>query len=132
MDSSLNGEQEEYIIGNIDDGIGKIKEHKARCDELNCITRLSQSPKECLECPVSVGCAWCSGYNYQIFGTPNKRATFICDMHKARVMANYYYQNSILKKNNINERIPFLLPKEDALRIISQEEYDLLISLSKI
>lgn len=132
MDSSLNGEQEEYIIGNIADGIGKIKEHKIRCDELNCITRLSQSPQECLECPVSVGCAWCSGYNYQIFGTPNKRSTFTCDMHKARILANYYYQNSILKKNNINERIPFLLPKEDALRIIPEEEYNLLISLTKI
>lgn len=34
---------------------------------------------------------WCTAYNYQIFGTPNKRATFICPMHKARVLANEYY-----------------------------------------
>ena len=132
MNSSLNDKQPEYIIGNIENGIGNTEETAQRVKELNEITLISQSEQKCLDCPISEGCAWCSGYNYEEFGTPNKRATYICDMHKARVLANYYYQNSAMKKHNVDERIPFLLQKEDALQIIPEEEYNLLISLTKI
>ena len=58
---------------------------------LDCITRRSQSTDECFNCPIAGGCAWCSAYNYQITGTPDKRVTYICVMHKARVLANEYY-----------------------------------------
>ena len=94
MGSSLGNKQPEYIIGTVKNGLADTPESKQRIDLLDSITKDSQSEQKCLECPVSVGCAWCSGFNYEEFGTPNKRATYICDMHKARVMANYYYQNS--------------------------------------
>ncbi|MDR1559142.1 MAG: radical SAM peptide maturase, CXXX-repeat target family [Clostridiales bacterium] len=79
--------QPELRIGNVCDGITEQR----TIQELNAITRRSQSADECFNCPVASGCAWCSGYNYDCFGTPNKRATFICGMHKARVKANEYY-----------------------------------------
>ena len=62
-------------------------------NKLEQITRRSQSTDECYNCPIASGCSWCSAYNYEIYGTPNKRTTFICPMHKARVLANIYYWN---------------------------------------
>lgn len=87
MESSVGGEREPYTIGDIAHGVC----NKERLHCLECITRRSQSTEECFRCPIASGCAWCSAYNYQVFGTPNKRATFICVMHKARVLANEYY-----------------------------------------
>jgi hypothetical protein len=52
---------------------------------------------------VAKGCGWCSAYNYEEFGTINKRTTYICIMHKARVLANNYYWNKLYKKLNIKK-----------------------------
>ena len=38
-----------------------------------------------------------------IFGTANKRATYICKMHKARVLANYYYWNKLYQKLDMDD-----------------------------
>ena len=53
-----------------------------------------------------------------VFGTPDKRATFICWMHKARSLANVYYWNKLYNKNNNNKVFEMYLPKEDALQIM--------------
>jgi len=66
------------------------------------ITRKSQSSKRCWECLVVQGCAWCSAYNYDYYGIINKRTTHICNMHRARVRANYYYWNSVYQKYNMD------------------------------
>lgn len=49
-----------------------------------------QSNKECIECQVATGCAWCTGFNYDATerDTIYDRATFICKMHKATVKSN--------------------------------------------
>jgi radical SAM protein with 4Fe4S-binding SPASM domain len=78
MDSSLQGEQEPISIGDIKNGVGVLPKHVENIEMCSKITRRSQSTDECFYCPIGKGCAWCSGYNYQVFGTPNKRATFIC------------------------------------------------------
>jgi len=54
------------------------------------LTRLAQSPRECVDCPVARGCAWCQGLNYDDSdtGTIYQRATHLCLLHKARVRAN--------------------------------------------
>ena len=123
---SIGNKQEPYIIGTLNDGINLQSKHKERIEYLNCITRRSQSTDECFNCPIGSGCAWCSAYNYEVFGTPNKRATFICIMHKARVLANMYYQwkigNSQYKTN---------FPKEWAIEIIGNDEYNNLLKLNK-
>ncbi len=119
MESSIGNRREPFIIGNINEGINTNPIHQERIKCLECITRTSQSSKDCINCPIASGCGWCSGYNYEIFGTPNKRATFICCMHKARILANYYYQK---KKGNLKYSIVF--PEDWALEIISKQEYD--------
>jgi radical SAM peptide maturase (CXXX-repeat target family) len=132
MESSLGTDADPYSIGNVDIGIGQAKCHKARIDELNSVTRQSQSKQECLDCPVGIGCGWCTAYNYQVTGSVNKRVTYICDMHKARSLANVYHWNRVYKKNNETDKcFKMHLPKEDALKYISEEEYEMLYNLQK-
>lgn len=84
-----------WIIGNIHDGIDKNK-----LRPFLALDRCSQSSRECLECDVASGCAWCQGENYDAADTPTiyQRATAICQMHKARVRANNYYWNRLYRK----------------------------------
>ena len=130
MGSSLNGHQEPYSVGDID-GLFITEEDQNKLKLLESITRQSQSTQECLECPIASGCAWCSGYNYEVFGTPNKRATFICIMHKARSLANSYYYNKGYLLSGLEKRIPVNLPKEEALKIIDINEWNMLQELEK-
>lgn len=131
MESSLGNSVEPYIIGHVNYGIGKKQCEKDKISCLECITRKTQSTEECYNCPIARGCAWCSAYNYQVYGTPNKRCTFSCDMHKARALANYYYWNKYYIKYNIEQRMPIFCPEEWALEIISKDEYNKLLALSK-
>jgi hypothetical protein len=96
---------------------------------LSNITRRTCSTDECFNCPIAAGCAWCSGYNYEEFGTPKSRATYICIMHRARALANYYYWGTIQKKCLGKREIELFLPKEQALQIIDEKEYNKLLSL---
>lgn len=130
MPSSLGTDVPPIIIGSVD-GIFETPEHKAIKEYLDGITRRSQSTDECWECPVAAGCSWCSAYNYQETGTPNKRSTHICVMHKARALANVYYWNKWYRLNEISKRFKMYLPKEEALKIIDEQEYDMLAKLSK-
>ena len=126
--SSIGDKQEKFIIGNIKNGMGSTKESNNRIKLLKTITRDSQSEKKCLNCPISGGCSWCSAYNYEKFGTPNKRATFICQMHQARVLAmKYYYKKYNLKEQKEKINYELNIPEEWALKIINREEYDFLI-----
>ena len=76
------------IIGNVKDGI-----NKNLLRPFLTLDRLSQSPKECIECEIASGCAWCQGENYDAADTDTiyQRSTAICKMHRARVRANNYY-----------------------------------------
>lgn len=84
-----------WVIGNIHDG---IDENKLR--PFLVLDRITQSPKECIECEVASGCAWCQGENYDAADTHTvyQRSTAICKMHKARVRANNYYWNKLFRK----------------------------------
>ena len=110
--SLSNPDREEMEIGNIEDGIEPADTNKWRI-MLDGITRQSQSTEECLNCQVASGCAWCTAYNYDVFGTPNKRATFICKLHKARVLANYYYWNMLYQLEGEDKTFKLNLPQED-------------------
>lgn len=77
-------------IGNINDGI--IQE---KLDPFLKLTRSCQSTKECMDCEVASGCAWCQGFNYDDSGILNHRATYICKMHKARVRSNKRFWSKI-------------------------------------
>lgn len=123
MESSIGQNQSPYIIGNINDGIGYTQQTKNLIAGLD-VSYQSQSPQECLDCPVSSECGWCSALNYQEFGTINKRTTYTCLMHKARVLANYYYQNKM------GGNYPFLINKQDAIDIIGENETNYLMELA--
>lgn len=83
------------IIGNVNDGIDSNK-----LRPFLTLDRTTQSPKECLDCEVASGCAWCQGENYDAADTDTvyQRSTAICKMHKARVRANNYYWNKLFRK----------------------------------
>jgi len=51
------------------------------------MSRDSKSPPECLTCEVATGCAWCAGVDFDETGRLDKRVTYICRMHKARIRA---------------------------------------------
>ena len=129
MESSLAGQQEPYSIGDVDTGICQTECDRCRVECLKKIDRRTQSTDECFNCPVAEGCSWCTAYNYQVFGTPDARATYICDMHKARALGNIYFWNHYYEKNNIDKHMENHVPEEWALNIISKHEWDMLCSL---
>jgi uncharacterized protein len=125
-----NKDREPFVIGNIWTGVVDKNTYKPLQD-LKAITRSSQSTKECFYCPIAKGCSWCSAYNYDVFGTANKRATFHCCMQKARVLANVYFWNKLYRKLGLSKRFKLHVPEEWALVYISKEEYEFLKELSK-
>ena len=131
MKTSLGNEVEPYEMGDIYNGIGKTDIHRQRIEYLDTITRRSQSTDECFNCPISSGCGWCSALNYQELGTIDARVTHICEMHKARSLANVYYWNKFYKKHNEDKVFEMHCPKEWALNIITEEEYNKLLDLTK-
>ena len=132
MESSVGDNQPPMIIGNIFEGIGTHLEEQKRLKLLNAVTRRSQSTDKCWTCPIASNCGNCSAYSYEKFGTPDHRATFICPMHIARVLANVYYWNRVFQQENIKERFKNYVPKEWALDIIDENEFNLLNKLSEV
>lgn len=127
---SIGDKQPKLLLGNLEEGLLHTEKTNKVADMLDSITRESQSTEECLKCPIASGCAWCSAYNYEVFGTPNKRVTNICIMHQARVLAKIYYINNLCNKVNSQEsKMKINIPEEWALKIISKEEFDMLKNL---
>lgn len=130
-ESSIGTDREPYIIGDIENGIMNCTLHKERVNCLGCITRSSQSTKECFDCPIAQGCAWCTAYNYQETGSPNKRVTHICIMHKARVLGCVYFWNTYYRQAGLKKRKPMYIPEKWATEIIDKEEYEKLLKLAE-
>ena len=129
MASSLDTNRKPLIIGNTD-GIYNTPEYRAIYDDMQTVTRQSQSTQECLECPVASGCQWCSAENYNEFGTYNKRSTNICWMHRAEALAGVYYWNNYYRKHNLPQRKKLHLPVGLAMQIITLKEYNKLLLLT--
>lgn len=129
MESSLGTDQPPLRIGDVDTGVGCTESDKCTINCLRCIDRRTQSTDECFYCPIAEGCAWCSAYNYQVFGTPDKRATFICIMHRARALGNLYFWNKYYQKWGENKYMRNYMPDEWALEIIDQNELDMIKKL---
>jgi radical SAM peptide maturase (CXXX-repeat target family) len=73
----------------------------------HCLLKSLQSPKKCLECEMRDQCAWCSALNYDAADSDTvfQRATFICEMHKARWRANQYYWQQLEKLHGIKPQV---------------------------
>lgn len=130
MESSLGTKRKPMRIGHVDTGIAQLKCERDCLNCLKCIDRRTQSTDECFYCPIAEGCSWCSAYNYQENGTPNSRCTYICEMHKARSLANSYFWNTWYYKNGSKKRFRIFCPDEWALKIISEDELRMLKDLS--
>lgn len=131
MESSLGTSRKPFRIGHVNFGIAQRDCDKACVDCLKRIDRRTQSTDECFYCPIAEGCSWCSAYNYQENGTPDSRCTYICDMHKARALANLYFWNKWYRKTKSPKRMVNHVTEEWALQIISKDELDMLNNLCK-
>lgn len=120
-----------YRIGDVAWGIANREDDVKRLAALRSITRQSQSEQKCLDCPISQGCAWCTAYNYERTGTPDKRVTYICDMHKARVLAQCYHHNMLHLEKPEHEAKRMHIPRDWAIEIIGEEEYENLLRLEQ-
>lgn len=121
-------EREEMVIGHVDTGIESKTENKYLL-QLIPITRESQSTPECFNCKTASGCSWCTAFNYDEFGTPNKRATYICKMHKARVAANRYYWTKLYRTVGIEDKeFKLHLTKEECLTFMTEQEYEMIMN----
>ena len=129
MESSLNGAQEPYKIGDIYHGIGYTDIEKERIKELSEVNRLTTFPPKCMECPIATGCGLCSGYCYQVNGTIKSKTTYICDLMKARSLALAYFWNSYYRQNGRSDRYKIDCPKDWALEIIDEDEWNMLKAL---
>ncbi len=130
MESSLGTDVPPVIIGNVYNGIMHTQKCKDCVACMRAITRITESTDECIYCPIAEGCAECAAYNYQDCGGHwNHRATYICIMHKARVLANCYYWNLKYWKHSDTKRFKIYLSDEEALKIVSQKELDVLKAL---
>ena len=84
---------------------------------------------ECKNCPIAKGCADCVAYCYEVLGD-FKKLTTLCDMHKARSLANVYFWNKYFIKYNIPQVFLLHLPVQEALKYVSKKELNLLLNLS--
>ncbi|MEG1519691.1 MAG: radical SAM peptide maturase, CXXX-repeat target family [Clostridia bacterium] len=125
MKTSLGNLRKPLRIGDVYNGILQTEKENKIDKCLKCITRRSQSTDECFNCPIASGCSWCTAYNYQESGDPNRRLTYICDTHKAISLANAYYFNK--------RGTPFkiYLQPDEAVRIVGEAEYEMLKELEK-
>lgn len=130
--SSIGNPNLKFKIGDVEHGFIYNEEQEQRLKCLACITRQSQdaTTENCTNCPISSGCGDCAAYSYEVFGEVGHRTTYICDMHKARVLAAVYYKNKCFQKTGIKEPLPMNCPKEWAVPIIGEEEYNMLCDLA--
>lgn len=127
-----NEKASKVCFGDINNGgLYATEEQRKIKHELDTITMTSQSTDECINCPVSKGCGWCSGYNYEKYGTANKRYTGICKAHKGNVLAVYYYANTRYLKLGDIEPKKINLPYDEVVDILGKEEADYLFNLEK-
>lgn len=129
MESSLGSDRPPLIIGDVN-GLCTTEEQSKIFSDLKAITRVTQSSTDCFNCSVASGCGWCSAWNYQENGSVNKRSMNLCWMQRARSLANSYYLNKKFRQENSEKRMPVYLDREIATKMITDEEYDMLIKLA--
>lgn len=131
MESSLNGEREPLCVGDCFCGAYLKQEHIRIRDWMAAMNRRTSCDDECFNCPIAKGCASCAAWNYQKYGTPDRKDKGICWMHRARSLANAYYWNQKWRAEGSGKRMPILLEPEHAIRIVGEEEYNVLLDMAK-
>ena len=113
-------------IGTVDNGLLGREQDSEILKMMDNVTRRSQTNDICYECPLSSDCPNCSALSHTIFGTPNKRTTFICVQTIAEALANVYYWNRLLLahpdwKMNVRKNV---VPDQWSLIVIDNDELE--------
>lgn len=132
MPTSLGNTVPPIVIGDCWNGLYNNKQQLTLMQKLSDVTWTNQNTEECLDCPIAEGCAECGAWSYQACGELGKRNMNSCVMHKARSLGNVYYWNSLYRKQGSVKRFKRNLPDEDALKIVSKEELELLNTLEEL
>ncbi len=132
MESSLGSDRPPVRIGHVDTGICQCDEEKCTLCDLCGVNRRTYNTDECFYCPIAAGCADCAAYNYQDSGTFYHRATYICEMHKARALVNAWYWGKYYEKYEPHKKFKLYVPDDWALKIIPQEELDMIKALPNV
>ena len=117
--------KEPITIGNIYNGI-----YKNDNPIFNQFVEQLES-QECINCQCSSACASCFGWNYERTGQINKKDLNCCWVNRALALANYYYWNKKYIQEKSEKRVHIYLEREIATKMISNEEYNMLIDLEK-
>lgn len=131
MPSSVGNNVRDLCMGSVQTGMLGRNEESEVLKELDSITRRSQTNDICWECPIASNCAGCSALGHTVFGTPNKRATFICIQHIAEHLACVYYFNLLNIKHpewNLSVR-KLMTPDEWNLLVLNKDELETLKSI---
>ena len=124
MPTSVGNDVKDLCIGDIEHGIVGREQDSEILQMMDRITRRSYTNDICFECPLSNDCGNCTALGHTVFGTPNKRTTFVCIQMIAEHLANVYYWNRNLLKHPEYD-LPVrknVVPDEWALLIINEEE----------
>lgn len=125
MPTSVGDNVEDLCIGSVQEGFIGREQNSSILAMMDKITRRSQTNDICFECPLSNDCAACLALGHTVFGTPNKRCSFICIQMIAEALANVYYWNNLLLKHptwdlHVRRNV---VPDEWSLLVI--DEYEL-------
>lgn len=128
MPTSVGDNVKDLCIGNVSTGLIGRDDDSEVLKMMDNITRRSQSNDICFDCPLSNDCAWCSALSQTVFGTPGKRASFICIQMIAEALANVYYWNLLnIKKPHYKLGVrKNMVPDEWALLVIDKDELEYL------
>lgn len=124
MESSLGNKVTPLKIGTAKNGFFKTEleqNHKKMLEKIANGSVIDNFEYKCKNCPINNGCSWCIAYNYQYFGTMDKKTTFICDTHKAAALASKYFYLLINDKKNYDK---IKITQELALDVIPLEEWE--------
>lgn len=128
MPTSVGNDVDDLCIGHVDTGlVGRDKDSEI-LKMMDAVTRRSQENDICFNCPIGSSCASCSALSQTVFGTPTKKATFICIQMIAEALANVYYWNLLnIKKPHYHLGVrKNMVPDEWALLVISNDELEYL------
>ena len=132
MESSVGTDVPAVRIGNVYEGICQQEKYQKIICDMCAITRRTYNTDECFYCPIGDGCGDCAAYNYQSSGSFNHRATFICETHKARVLATAYYWGRYYQLHEPNKKFIVYMPEDWIKALISEDDYNLMKSIPNI
>lgn len=140
MPTSVGDEVKDLCIGDIDNGFIGREQGSEVLSMMDRVTRRSAVTDICYDCPIGNDCASCSALGHALFGTPNKKATFICIQMIAEALANVYYWNLLnikkpqyklgVRKNNVPDEWSLLVIDADELDFLKKiESYSMIVTM---